>query len=425
MLYDNAPLLTNYVHAYQATGNPHLRAIASDIAQFMAGPLYDHADGGFYGSQDADVGLGDDGSYFTWSVEEARAVLAADEFAVLAEHFHLQGHGEMHTDPQRHVLFVDRDPDVIATVSGRSVDDVLKLIEIGKRKLSEARARRQAPYIDMAIYVNWNAMAISSFLEMFKAVGDARFRDLALRALDRILQEGYDADHGCVHVLGSPGPRLLDDQVQMSQALLDAYEVTGRVHYLKAARAIMTLVLRDHWAEAEGLLDIPGTATGPGSMAPFVPVQDAPTPSPNAVGALALLRLSRMFNAREYRQFAERLLNRHAPSLAAHGLFASTLLIAVDDLLHEPAHVTVVGASADPRTAALHRAALATYRPDKVVSIVADGTDSEPIPDAVRALVNSADEPRAYVCAGMACALPTSDPEQLSKTIQTFGLNAR
>jgi uncharacterized protein YyaL (SSP411 family) len=422
MLYDNAPLLANYAHAYQATGNLNLREIASDTAAFMAGPLYDHERGGFYGSQDADIGLGDDGSYFTWAIEEAKGVLDPDEFVVLVEHFHLQGQGEMHVDPRRHVLFVDKDPDVIAAITGRAVEDVIRLIDSGKRKLAAARAGRQAPYIDTVIYVNWNAMAISAFLEMFKALGEDRLRGLALRALDRILQEGYDSERGCIHVLGSSEPHLLDDQVQLSQALLDAYEVTGRSPYLRIARQIMDLVIRDYWDEAEGFLDAPRTATGPAPMAPHVPVQDSPTPAANAVATLVLLRLSRMFNAREYRQRAERVLNRHAPALAAHGPFASTLLIAVDDLLHEPAHITVVGAPADPRTAALHQAALATYRPDKVVSVVTDGTNGEPIPDAVRAMVRSGDEPKAYVCAGAACALPTSDPRQLSETIQTFGL---
>ena len=423
MLYDNAPLLSNYAHAYQATGSQNLRAIAVDIAEFMAGVLYDPARGGFYGSQDADVGLGDDGSYFTWSIEEAKAVLSADEFAVLAEHFHLQGHGEMHTDPRRHVLFVDKDPDVIAAVTGRSADDVLHLIERGKRKLAAARSKRQAPYTDSAIYVNWNGMAISAFLEAFKALGHDRYRDLAIRSLDRILDEGYDSDHGCVHVLGSSEPRLLDDQAQLSQALLDAYEVTGQSRYLRTAQEIMALVIRDYWGEAGGFSDVPRSAPGPALVAPHVPVQDAPTPAPNAVAALVLFRLSRMVNAREYRQVAERTLNRHAPTLAPHGLYASTLLTAVDDLLHEPAHITVVGAPTDPRTAALHRIALATYRPDKVVSLVTDGANGEPIPDAVRAMVTPGDEPKAYVCAGTACALPTSDPTRLAETIQTFGLH--
>lgn len=421
MLYDNAGLLANYVHGYQASGNPYFRSVAEDTAEFMATVLYDGRHGGFYGSQDADVGLGDDGSYFTWAEAEARAALAPDEFAVLAERYHLQGEGEMHVEPRRHVLFIDKDPDVIAALTGRDVAEVRRLIESGRRKLIEARSHRPAPYVDTAVYANWNGMAISAFLETHKSLGQDRYRTLALRALDHFVEEGYSSELGFTHALGTPGPRLLDDQVQMTQALLDAYEVTGSSRYLLAARNVVEMLLRDFWDDSGGFFDVPKDTRGPAVQTPHKPVQDAPTPAPNAVAALLLLRLSRIFNTRRYRDLAERLLNTFAPTLAHHALYASTLMIAVDDSLHEPAHVTIVGRRDDPRTTALHRAALIAYRPDKLISLYPDSGADIPVPEAVRGMVAAAAEPTAYICAGMACALPTSDPTVLTETIQTFG----
>ena len=35
--------------------------------------------GGFYASQDADYSMDDDGDYFTWTLEETKAVLDEDE----------------------------------------------------------------------------------------------------------------------------------------------------------------------------------------------------------------------------------------------------------------------------------------------------------------------------------------------------------
>ena len=37
--------------------------------------MTDHELGGFYASQDADINLDDDGDYFTWTLDEAKAVL--------------------------------------------------------------------------------------------------------------------------------------------------------------------------------------------------------------------------------------------------------------------------------------------------------------------------------------------------------------
>lgn len=430
MLYDNAGLLTNYVHGYQASGNPYLKEVAGDTAEFIATVLYDDQRGGFFGSQDADVSPTDDGGYFTWSEDETRGVLTSDEFAVLAEHYHLQGRGEMHTEPTRHVLFIHRDPDVIAAVLRKDPQEVQDLVASARRTLTDARTRRPAPYVDTALYASWNGMAISAFFEAYKVLGVERCRRLALRALDRFLTQGYDPANGFMHVLdGSVSPRLLDDQAQMAQALLDAYEVTGETRYLLTARETVDVMLRAYWDDPT-FLDVPRETPDPLLATPHRPVQDAPTPAPNAVAALVLLRLSRMFNADSYRSIAQRLVQAVAPSLAPHALFASALMTALDDLLHEPAHVTIVGAPDDPRTAALHAAALRTYRPDKIISLHPPhdvlhpvGPEQVPLPDAVRAMLTAADVPKAYVCAGTACARPTSDPEALAQTIATFGLS--
>ncbi|HLA25330.1 MAG TPA: DUF255 domain-containing protein, partial [bacterium] len=66
MLYDNAGLLAAYVQAWQATERPLFRTVAAETAGFLLTVLSDSTRGGFYGSQEADVGPHDDGSYFTW-----------------------------------------------------------------------------------------------------------------------------------------------------------------------------------------------------------------------------------------------------------------------------------------------------------------------------------------------------------------------
>ena len=418
MLYDNAGLLLNYAHAFQATATPLFADVARDTAQFMSTVLADPARGGFYGSQDADLGPNDDGSYFTWTADEAKAVLDRDEFAVIAEHYHLTGPGEMHGDG-RHVLFVDRDPDVIAAVTGRTVDEVRALIARGRAKLADARRRRPAPYVDTAHYASWNGMAISAFLAASVALGDRSHRDLALRSLERFLAEGYEQDRGFAHGLGGEPLRLADDQVQMAQALLDAYEVTGLSRYLRLGREVMDAALRGFWDDP-GFRDVEKGARGVALDVPYKPVQDAPTPSPNAVGALVLLRLSRFLGVASYRGLAERLLAAFAPGLAPHGLHASSLFIAVEDLLHEPSHIVIVGPRDDPRTRALHDAALTAWRPGRMISHHEDGADDVPVPEVVRAMQAHAAVPTAFVCAGTSCAPPVATPEALTQTLASF-----
>ncbi|MDQ7843095.1 MAG: thioredoxin domain-containing protein [Armatimonadota bacterium] len=418
MLPDNAGLLANYAQAFQATGHPLFAAVARDTATFMAAVLADPRQGGFFGSQDADAGPGDDGGYFTWTEAEAKEVLSADEFTVLAEHYHLRGRGEMPGDG-RHVLFVDRDTDVVAALTGRPVEEVHTLLASGRRKLAEARSRRPAPYVDTACYANWNGLAISAFLTASAALDEPAYRDPALRSLERFIAEGYAPGRGFVHVLGGDGLRLADDQVQMAQALLDAYEVTGRTRYLRIARDVTDAALRDFW-EDPGFRDA-GKSDEAGLSTPYRPLQDSPTPSPNGVGALVLLRLSRLLGLDGYRSLAARLLAAFVPGLAPHAVYASTLFIALDHLLYEPAHIAIVGAPDDPRTQALHGAALRAWRPGRLISHHrADGEEDVPVPEAARAMLGHARVPTAFVCAGAFCAPPVTTPQALVETLAAF-----
>src|SRR6476469_7066505 len=118
MSYDNSELLKNYVHAYQVTGNPFFAAVARDIIRWMDGWLSDRERGGFYASQDADINLDDDGNYFTWTLEEARALLTTDELNVATLHYDIYEVGEMQHDPARNVLYVRAPVEEIAVRLG-------------------------------------------------------------------------------------------------------------------------------------------------------------------------------------------------------------------------------------------------------------------------------------------------------------------
>jgi uncharacterized protein YyaL (SSP411 family) len=104
MSYDNSELLKNYIHGYQATGEQLFADVAKDIIRWMDEWLSDREHGGFYASQDADISMEDDGDYFTWTLDEARAVLSEEEAQVAALRYDINEIGEMHHNPAKNVL---------------------------------------------------------------------------------------------------------------------------------------------------------------------------------------------------------------------------------------------------------------------------------------------------------------------------------
>ncbi len=96
--------------------------------------------------------------------------------------------------------------------------------------MAEARAKRQTPFIDKSIYTSWNGMLISALLEAYRVLGLKSERDRALATLDLLMAKAYDREKGMYHTLVDGTPRiegLLEDQVFIIAALLDAYEITG------------------------------------------------------------------------------------------------------------------------------------------------------------------------------------------------------
>ena len=106
MLYDNAELLRNYVHGFQSFVRQDFLETARQIVDWLDTTMTDRERGGFYASQDADINLDDDGDYFTWTVDEAAAVLDPDELEFAKVFWDLGELGDMHHNPAKNVLHV-------------------------------------------------------------------------------------------------------------------------------------------------------------------------------------------------------------------------------------------------------------------------------------------------------------------------------
>jgi uncharacterized protein len=394
MSYDNSELLRAYLGTYQALGTPLFKEVATGIVDWVLEVVADTEPGGgaFATSQDADLTFGDDGDYWTWTVDEAKGALTGREFAVVASVFDVQETGEMHHNPAKNVLWWKQDP---------ASDDDWSVLRTAIAKLKAARDLRKAPFVDRAAYVNWNAMMAGAFLQAGAVLDRPECNALAVRVLERIWSEAWDAERGMSHVLGRTEPRgMLDDNVQAAAAFLDAYEATGESTWLERATQVMKYCEATHADGTGGYFDI-ATTTGTAYLATRAkPVQDAPTPSPNGVAALVLARLWALTDKPQWRERLDRHLAAFAGSARELSLHGATLLRAVDWAVHPVTRIEVRGPRGDGPACAMHLLALQSYRPRKVV---------------VRTI---ADRPAATVCVGTTCSMPVSTPEQLTGLLE-------
>ncbi|HLQ22268.1 MAG TPA: thioredoxin domain-containing protein [Gemmatimonadales bacterium] len=420
MAYDNSELLRAYCDAYAALGTPEYAEAARGIVRWVREVLADSA-GGYAASQDADVGLDDDGDYFTWTRDEAAAVLAPDELDVAAEYYDIGTAGEMHHNPAKNVLHAAMPLALVARRLGRDESETNRLLRSAEAKLRAARALRLAPYVDRTRYASWNAMLVSAMLRAGAVLSDPWAAEHALGSLRRLRAECPEPD-AVPHTPGGVGG-LLEDQVQVAVAALDAYEGTGEESWLRWAEAIGSRVWRDYRDPDGGLFDREGTEGAGLLRARVKPIEDAPTPSANGVAGIVLVRLAELTGEAVWRDRAAELLRAFAGRASELGLHGATYLSAVDWLLNPPNHLVIVGPADDPVAAEMHQDALRAYAPRRVVQRVADGTG--PLPPAILGMRERGGGAAGYACRGDSCSPPATDSRAWRETLLSMRPDVR
>jgi uncharacterized protein YyaL (SSP411 family) len=432
MSYDNSELLKNYVHGYQATGNPFFAAVAKDIIRWVDEWLSDRERGGFYGSQDADFSMDDDGDYFTWTLAEARAALTPEELDVAAAYCDIGEVGEMHHNHEKNVLFVKTSIEEIAVRQGISTERASALLDSAKEKMLAARMKRPTPYVDKTIYVNWNALMISSYLQASTVLRVEGAREFALKSLDRILNQAWNSQGGLKHVIAYSDPNaapretigLLDDYAFVGLAALDAFEVTGDIRYFVFAESITRYML-DHFYDDQGggFFDAPKSASIRGALGALTaqrkPFQDSPTPSGNSSAAVLLLRMHACTNDSSYSERAQKTLQVFAGLAEQVGIFAGTYGIAAVHLFHPHTQVVVFGN--DQAAYHLYAAAVAPFALNK--SVIRLQSAQQKLPPALAETVPNLPAVKegksvAVICSNFTCMPPISDPDELAKTLR-------
>ncbi len=441
MCYDNSELLKNYVHAYQATGSEFFAEVARDIIRWIDEWLSDRDHGGFYASQDADYSMDDDGDYFTWTLQEAQAVLTEEEAQVACLHYDINEIGEMHHNPAKNVLYQRASVEEIAKRLSLSQDRVRTLLQSAKETMYAARLKRPTPYVDKTVYAGWNALCISAYLQAAKVLKLKAAEHFALRSLDRILAEAWRAEDGLLHVLAYSDakaerrriPGVLDDYAFTVVACLDAYQATADLSYFNFARRIANAMVERFFDPVSGgffdtettsnqkVLGVLGTRRKP--------FQDSPTPAGNSVAAIALLRLYGYTNDASLRDRAEQTIEVLAGLAAQYGLFAATYGIAAVHLSQPHTQIVIIGD--DELAGPLHDAAVAPYSATKaVLMLAANKAVAQNLPPALAETIPQLPAVKegntiAVICAGFTCQPPTSDPEELAQSLRRLTSTSR
>ena len=405
MLYDNAQLLPLYARAARVFDEPAFAAAARACAGWLGREMTAPA-GGLWSSLDADS-EGEEGRYYVWQPDEVRVLLDAAEYEAAALHYGLLR--EANFEGHAWHLVIDRPVGKIAEDLGLDADEAARRLERARTKLLAARAQRVRPGLDDKILTAWNALAIAGAARAALQLPDRPLLAEADRALDFLHANLWkDGRLYACHAGGSAKfPAYLDDHA----FLLDALLAMLRVRWNRRAL---------DWAIdlAEALL---ARFEDPGSGGFFFTAHDAEAlpqrpkpwmdeslPSGNGVAARALLALGHLLGEPRYLDAAERTLRAAWPTLLEAPHACCTLLLALDDYLRPRTHVVL---RADDGEMLRWEAALARLDDGRTDSYRIAA--SEPALPGVLASQPHGPGGVAYVCRGLQCLAPASDPAAL------------
>lgn len=391
MLYDNALLLRAYTSWWKVTRDPLAERVVRETAEFIVRDLGTAA-GGFASSLDADAD-GVEGLTYAWTPVQLREVLHEDAPAA-ADLFVVTPTGTFEHGSSTLQLPVD-------PVDPAWFDDV-------RDRLLAARSRRPQPARDDKVVTSWNGLAIAALAGAGSTFGVPSWVDAARtcagHVVDVHLVEGRLRRASRLGEVGS-ADAVADDHGNLAEGLLVLHQVTGEARWLAVAREVLDAAggfvaddggFHDTADSAEPLYLRPRSAAdnaepaGQSALAGALVTLGAVTGDPRALDAGARATAAGLGLAvREPR-------------------FGGWSLAVAESLVAGPLQVAVVGSG--DRADALER--VARQSPGAGLVVVRGAPDQPGMPLlADRPLVDGG--PAAYVCRGMVCDLPVTDPAAL------------
>ena len=328
MLYDNAQLVSLYSEAYQVTHNERYKEVVDQTYEFIERELSDSS-GGFYSALDADS-EGEEGKFYVWTYEELKAILGSD-FEAFLKVYDISVHGNF--EGKNNLV---RRPNV--TVGASQIDS-------WRKKLLNERSKRVRPRLDDKILTSWNALMLSGYLDAYKAFGEQRFSDRALKCAAFIKSRMLEPDfklkrnfkNGQTTISG-----FLDDYSFTCEAFIGLYQVTFDEQWLLLAREIADYTIQHFSNAANGLFFYTSISDDP-LIARKTESSDNVVPASNSSMALALYRLGVMLDNKGYIQQSKRALNNIKDNMLGYPTYYANWAILMDWFIHEPYEVAICG----------------------------------------------------------------------------------
>ncbi len=427
MLYDQALVAMAYVEAYQATKNPEYRKITQEIFEYVLRDMTS-PEGGFYSAEDADS-EGEEGKFYVWSKDDLESILDKEEFDLAMKVFNVKDSGnylEESTGKRtgQNILHITDSLTKISSNLSISEKELVSKIENISRKLFKVREKRIHPHKDDKILVDWNGLMIAALTKGAQVFNEKKYLKAAKKATEFILSSLRLPNGRLLHRYRESVGEInayLTDYAFLIWGLIELYEATFDIYFLKTALELHEIQLKHFWDNNIGGFFFTADDSEE-LLTRQKEIYDGAIPSGNSVAMLNLLRLSYFTGDHELEEKADIIGRVFTEKLSNTPVAYTNFMIAADFAIGPTYSLVIAGNTDSDDTNEMVTTIRNEYIPNKV--LMQRKTEQNP-PDIdefskfVEYFDNLKGKATAYVCINKTCKPPTHDLNQMIEFLKS------
>ena len=408
MLYDQAMLVMAYTEAFQITGKPEYKKTAKEILTYVQRDMTD-AKGGFYSAEDADS-EGEEGLFYIWTIQELQSILGKEDTQFIQNRFNLTPEGNFKDEASGQST--GKNIFHLKTPISNSKD--LKKISQIREKIFHVREKRIHPLKDDKILTDWNGLMIAAMTKAGVAFQDNVLIESAEKSAKFIFNNLMDKNGRLQkrYRKGKSGlDAHLDDYAFFVWGLLELYEATFKIEYLKNAIQLSDIMVSEFWNESSGGFYL-GSDQTEKLIVRAMTGYDGAIPSGNSIAAMNLLKLTRITGEIKWAEMADKTFKVFSNEINRAPSGYTSMVTAFLFEYDHPKEIVVVGSGSDPATQDALTRMKSEYIPGKILLF----KDTDQLSPALSPLAKwtatqetIGDKVTFYVCQDFACKIPTTD----------------
>ncbi|KKK52669.1 hypothetical protein LCGC14_3102580, partial [marine sediment metagenome] len=248
MLYDQALIAIAFIEAFHATKKLKYKKTAQEILTYVLRDMIS-PEGGFYSAEDADS-EGKEGKFYVWTMKELSLILGETELNEVINIFNVSESGN----------YVD---EATGNKTGTNILHLKKLMDENLRekikqirlKLFKEREKRSHPQKDDKILTDWNGLMITALTKASVVFKEKKYLIAAKNAIDFILKNLRENNNRLLHRYKDGTSQILGyltDYTFIIWALIELYEATFEIEYLKTALELHQDQIEHFWDKNKG-----------------------------------------------------------------------------------------------------------------------------------------------------------------------------